>query len=83
MTHHQPEFGTPLTPRETQVAIAMLFGHSCKTIGRELGIQTRTIETHRANIMAKYGAHCLGEFVAKVTEFELPASLRPQEDVSG
>jgi DNA-binding NarL/FixJ family response regulator len=36
MTHHQPDIGTPLTPRETQVAIAMLFGHSCKTIGREL-----------------------------------------------
>jgi FixJ family two-component response regulator len=70
----------PLTPRETQVAIAMLFGHCNKTMAREFRISCKTVEAHRLHIMAKYGAARLGDFAAMVTEFELPASLRPETE---
>ncbi len=56
------DFGNPmeiagrfdtLTPKECEVLGCMLRGQPNKTIARGLGIGTRTVETHRANLMRK------------------------------
>ena len=46
-----------LTPRESEVLDLLVAGSSNKTIARELQISPRTVEIHRANMMAKLDAH--------------------------
>lgn len=42
-----------LTPREKEVLLGLARGHPNKTIGFDLGISSRTVEIHRANLMTK------------------------------
>jgi DNA-binding NarL/FixJ family response regulator len=44
-----------LTPRETDVLRLVALGHSNKEIAAALGISVKTVETHKANGMAKLG----------------------------
>jgi DNA-binding CsgD family transcriptional regulator len=44
-----------LTDREREVLIMLARGLSTKEIASSLGIGTRTVETHRANLMRKLG----------------------------
>lgn len=46
-----------LTPRESDVLELLVAGSSNKMIARELEISPRTVEIHRANMMAKLGAN--------------------------
>jgi len=48
-----------LTRRETQILHLVVTGMTNKAIAGELGLSRRTVETHRANIMRKTGAHSL------------------------
>lgn len=48
-----------LSVRERQVLEGLLAGHPNKTIAFDLGISPRTVEVHRANVMAKMGAKSL------------------------
>jgi two-component system, LuxR family, response regulator FixJ len=50
-----------LTPRETDVMKGLVRGHPNKTIAYDLGISPRTVEIHRANLMAKLGVPSLSE----------------------
>jgi FixJ family two-component response regulator len=50
-----------LTPRERDIALALLDGHSNKRAAFELGISVRTVEMHRAHIMAKLNAKSLAD----------------------
>ncbi len=52
-----------LTPREMDVLTALVAGRSNKEIARELGISHRTVEVHRASLMARLGARNLAEAV--------------------
>ncbi|MCC6988670.1 MAG: response regulator transcription factor [Acidobacteria bacterium] len=47
--------GHALTTREREVLTWLARGHSSKAVARELAISVRTVETHRANIMSKFG----------------------------
>jgi DNA-binding NarL/FixJ family response regulator len=42
-----------LTDRELEVLALITNGKTSRTIARKLGITVRTVETHRANMMAK------------------------------
>ena len=52
-----------LTPRELDVLTALVSGRSNKEMARDLGISHRTVEVHRASMMARLGARNLAEAV--------------------
>ncbi|WP_179145255.1 response regulator FixJ [Rhizobium sp. RU36D] len=52
-----------LSEREIQVMAAVVSGLPNKTVAYDLGISPRTVEVHRANIMAKMQARSLPELV--------------------
>ncbi|WP_434733578.1 response regulator FixJ [Rhizobium sp. YTUHZ044] len=52
-----------LTQREHQVLAGVLDGLQNKMIAYQLGISARTVEVHRANVMAKMGARNLAELM--------------------
>jgi len=53
----------PLTPREIQVLRLIAQGHTNSQTAEILCISARTVESHRANIMDKLGAHGRVELV--------------------
>jgi two-component system response regulator FixJ len=55
-----------LTTREHQVLVGVLDGLQNKMIAYHLGISARTVEVHRANVMAKMGARNLAELMRMV-----------------
>lgn len=54
-----------LSPRERQVLNLLLQGKCNKEMARELGICTKTVESHRARLMDKTGATSLPDLVRK------------------
>ena len=68
-----------LTVREFEVLDLLVAGSSNKTIARELQISPRTVEIHRANMMAKLGAHHAADAVRLRLEAAMgggPAALQ-------
>ncbi len=69
-----------LSERERQVLEGLLAGHPNKTIAFNLGISPRTVEVHRANVMAKMGAKSLSSLLrmamlAKLVPGEAPRTV--------
>jgi len=58
--HHRVD---QLTPREREVLEALLHGHANKMIAYQLGISRRTVEIHRARVMAKMEAKSLSHLI--------------------
>ena len=52
-----------LSPRERTVMIKVAGGMSNKSIAQELGLSQKTIEVHRAHVMAKVHANSVAELV--------------------
>ena len=50
-----------LTPRERDVLAGLVDGQSNKVIAYDLGISPRTVEIHRANLMAKLSVNSLSD----------------------
>ena len=65
-----------LTAREVDVSLALLNGGSNKTIAHEFGISVRTVEMHRAHIMAKLGVRSLAEAALLATQAGVDLSRR-------
>jgi two-component system, LuxR family, response regulator FixJ len=61
-----------LTPRERDVMMGVAHGKQNKVIASELGISPRTVEIHRARVMAKLEA----AGVADIVKFSLAAGLQ-------
>ena len=66
-----------LTPRERQVLKLMTQGKANRIMAHELGLSRRTVEIHRARVMAKSGAASLAQLVRMMTDVE---SQAPQTD---
>ena len=52
-----------LTPREREILQLLAEGKSNKEVATVLGISTKTVEAHRANIMHKLGLHSMSDIV--------------------
>jgi DNA-binding CsgD family transcriptional regulator len=63
-----------LTPREREVMLGLLAGHSSKVIGKRLAISPRTVEFHRAKLMRRFGAASLVELIQRVVHNEKAVS---------
>ena len=55
-----------LTPREREIAPLIGQGMTSRMIGERLGISTRTVETHRARLMKKFGVNNTAELVSQI-----------------
>lgn len=53
-----------LTPRERQVFDLLVQGHPNKVVADRLGLSPKTIEDHRAAVIAKTGANGLAQLIA-------------------
>lgn len=68
-----------LTARELDISVALFSGRSNKAVAHDLGISVRTVEMHRAHVMAKLGVRSLAEAAVLATQAGLaitPAYLR-------
>ncbi|HEY5722604.1 MAG TPA: LuxR C-terminal-related transcriptional regulator [Allosphingosinicella sp.] len=66
-----------LTAREVDISLALLSGRPNKTVAHDLGISVRTVEMHRAHIMAKLGVRSLAEAAVLATQAGLISSREP------
>ena len=57
------EFQPPLTSKEREVVQLLAEGKSSKEAADVLKVSTKTLETHRTNIMRKLGCHSVTEIV--------------------
>ena len=62
-----------LTPREKEVLLNLVAGHSNKVIAYNLAISPRTVEIHRAHLMEKMQARTLSSLI----QMALAAGLNP------
>ncbi len=62
-----------LSARETDVLLGLVAGRQNKVIANALGISPRTVEIHRANLMAKLGVRSLPDAV----RLALAAGMKP------
>jgi two-component system CheB/CheR fusion protein len=67
-----------LTKREREVMDLVVAGLANKDISARLGINQRTVETHRAAVMKKMGASSLSELVRLEMSARAERSLRPK-----
>jgi DNA-binding CsgD family transcriptional regulator len=56
---------TALTPREQEVAVCILKGHSSKSLAREIDISPETVKIHRRNLYRKLGISSQSELFLK------------------
>lgn len=67
---HLRERFAQLSERERQVLDLILDGLPNKLIAREIGLSTRTVESHRSRIYQKLGANSLAQLVRSVMKLE-------------
>lgn len=67
-TATSPESVEPLTHREKEILKLIVQGYTNRQAGEELNISTRTVEGHRANLVAKLGLHSRVELVRYARE---------------
>lgn len=70
-----------LTPREVDISLALLSGQPNKAVAHHFGISVRTVEMHRAHIMAKLGVRSLAEAALLATQAGLDLSPKPPRPV--
>jgi two-component system response regulator FixJ len=62
-----------LTPREREVATALIGGLGNKSAAHRLGLSVRTVEMHRARLLRKLGVRSLAEAALLIAHAELAA----------
>ena len=71
-----------LSPRESEVASALMQGMSNKTAAHLLSLSVRTIEMHRANALTKLEVKSIAEVVRLASDAELPSAVIKDADVA-
>jgi DNA-binding NarL/FixJ family response regulator len=71
VTRPEPPAISELTPREKEVLELVAQGHSTKQIADKLGIGTRTVESHRVNMLKKMKVNNTAELVRKAIEMKI------------
>jgi two-component system, LuxR family, response regulator FixJ len=61
-----------LTEREREVLSLVIAGKTSKAIGAELDISAKTVDNHRANLMAKAGVNSVAQLIAWATDASDP-----------
>ncbi|MDB5494645.1 MAG: hypothetical protein JWP86_1982 [Phenylobacterium sp.] len=69
-----------MSSREREVLEGLLSGGTNKTIARYLGISPRTVESHRARVMERLGAHTLPEAVLAAASAGVKPTWRPRSN---
>ena len=64
-----------LSPRERQVLDALVAGRSTRQMADAFGISARTVEVHRARMLARLATHSLAEAIRLAVRAE-SATLR-------
>ncbi len=79
MTFHSEklEIQAALTPREREVMSLLIEGRANKVIADRLGISIRTVEVHRARVMAKLGVRNVVELVVLLHRYHMAAQFQP------
>ncbi|MFN3388170.1 MAG: response regulator transcription factor [Allosphingosinicella sp.] len=75
-----------LTAREVDISLALFSGQANKAVAHDFGISVRTVEMHRAHIMAKLGVRSLAEAAVIATQAGLdlaPLLPQPAQDYPG
>lgn len=62
-TSEEPTELDLITPRQREILSLIAQGHSTKAIARSLGISTKTVETHRTQLMDRLGIHDIANLV--------------------
>jgi DNA-binding NarL/FixJ family response regulator len=62
-TNQQPSELDAITPRQREILRLIANGLSTKAIARALGISTKTVETHRTQLMDRLGIHDIANLV--------------------
>ncbi|MDR3634781.1 MAG: response regulator transcription factor [Isosphaeraceae bacterium] len=62
-TSEEPTELDLITPRQREILRLIAQGHSTKSIARTLGISTKTVETHRMQLMDRLGIHDIANLV--------------------
>lgn len=71
MGEHQQHMNDEVSPRQKQVLDLLLEGKSTKQISSELNLGQRTVETHRENLLKKFGVKNTAELIAKAHEYRV------------
>jgi len=71
MIQHTQWLENEISPRQKQVLDMLINGKSTKEISTHLKLGSRTIETHRVNLLKKFGVKTTPELVAKAREFKV------------
>lgn len=75
---HSPMANGPtLTPRERQILRVIGEGSTDRQVARMFSLSVRTVNTHRANIMAKLGVHNATQLIRRATRLGLLQNVEP------
>lgn len=64
------ELTMPITKRELEILVEICEGLTCKEIADKLYLSTRTVETHKKSIMAKFDVHTTGKLVSCAIKYK-------------
>lgn len=66
-------FGKPLTEREQDIRDLTASNFTAREIAEQLGISSRTVESHRVRVFGKLGVRNATDLVSKLKDDELQA----------
>lgn len=89
MSRNEPPLLPTLTPREREITQLLAEGKSSKEVASLLNLSTKTVETHRSNIMRKLSLHSIRDLVVyaiknNIIHIDMPPQIKtaPQTTVA-